>query len=109
MSKAEESFDEFWRHYLRHHAEGGTRLLHILGTGIGALSLVAGLLTVNPVIALVGTGVGYLFAWTGHFLIERNRPAMVTHPTWSFQCDVRMFRLFVTRRLGPELKRAGVA
>jgi len=109
MSKAEESFDEFWRHYLRHHAEGGTRLLHILGTGIGALSLVAGLLTVNPVIALVGTGVGYLFAWTGHFLIERNRPAMVTHPTWSFQCDVRMFRLFVMRRLGPELKRAGVA
>ena len=73
------------------------------------MSLVAGLLTVNPVIALVGTGVGYLFAWTGHFLIERNRPAMVTHPTWSFQCDVRMFRLFVTRRLGPELKRAGVA
>ena len=109
MPKAEESFDEFWRHYLRHHAEGGTRLLHILGTGIGALSLVAGLLTVNPVIALVGTGVGYLFAWTGHFLIERNRPTMVTHPTWSFQCDVRMFRLFVTRRLGPELKRAGVA
>jgi hypothetical protein len=109
MPKAEESFDEFWRDYLRHHAEGGTRLLHILGTGIGALSLVAGLLTVNPVIALVGTGVGYLFAWTGHFLIERNRPAMVTHPTWSFQCDVRMFRLFVTRRLGPELKRAGVA
>jgi len=109
MPKAEQSFDEFWGHYLRHHAEGGTRLLHILGTGIGALSLVAGLLTVNPVIALVGTGVGYLFAWTGHFLIERNRPAMVTHPTWSFQCDVRMFRLFVTRRLGPELKRAGVA
>jgi hypothetical protein len=109
MPKAEESFDEFWRRYLRHHAEDGTRLLHILGTGIGALSLVAGLLTVNPVIALVGTGVGYLFAWTGHFLIERNRPAMVTHPTWSFQCDVRMFRLFVTRRLGPELKRAGIA
>jgi hypothetical protein len=109
MPEARETFDEFWQHYLRHHAEAGTRLLHILGTGIGALVLFAGLLTVNPLIALVGTGVGYLFAWTGHFLIERNRPAMVTHPTWSFQCDVRMFRLFLTGRLGPELKRAGVA
>ena len=109
MPEAEESFDEFWRQYLRHHAEGGTRILHVLGTGIGALALVVGLFTVNPVIALVGTGVGYLFAWTGHFLIERNLPAMVSHPIWSFQCDVRMFRLFLTGRLGPELKRASVA
>jgi hypothetical protein len=34
---------------------------------------------------------------------------MVSHPTWSFQCDIRMFRLFVSGQLGPELKRAGVA
>jgi hypothetical protein len=108
MAAKEETFDEFWRHYLRDHAEGGTRLLHVLGTGIGVLSLLAGLFTVNPLIALVGTGVGYFFAWAGHLLIERNRPAMVSHPAWSFQCDVRMFRLFVTGQLGPELKRAGV-
>jgi hypothetical protein len=109
MAAKEEMFDEFWRHYLRHHVEGGTRLLHVLGTGIGVLSLLVGLLTVNPLIALVGTGVGYLLAWAGHFLIERNRPAMVSHPAWSFQCDIRMFRLFVTGQLGPELKRAGVS
>ena len=49
------------------------------------------------------------YTFTDDLVIERNRPAMVTHPTWSLQCDVRMFRLFVTGQLGPELKRAGVA
>jgi hypothetical protein len=109
MAGEQESFDEFWQHYLRHHAQGGTRLLHLIGTGLGAVALIAGLLTVNPMIALIGTGIGYLFAWTGHFLVERNRPAMVSHPAWSFQCDIRMFRLMLTGQLGPELKRAGVA
>jgi hypothetical protein len=108
MAREDETFDEFWRHYLRHHAQGGTRVLHVLGTGIGVVALIVGLITVNPVIALAGA-VGYLLAWTGHFLIERNRPTMVSHPTWSFQCDIRMFRLFVTGQLGRELKRAGVA
>ena len=109
MVMAEESFDQFWQHYLRDHAEGGTRILHVIGTGLSALALIAGLIAVNPMIALIGAGIGYLFAWTGHFLVEGNRPAMVSHPAWSFQCDIRMFRLFVTGQLGAELKRAGIA
>ncbi len=108
MAGGEESFEDFWLHYLRNHAQGGTRLLHMIGTGFGALALIAGLIAVSPMIALVGTGIGYLFAWAGHFFVEHNRPAMVSHPTWSFQCDIRMFRLALTGQLGPELKRAGV-
>jgi hypothetical protein len=109
MAGEEESFEEFWRHYLRQHAQGGTRFLHVFGTGLGVLALIVGLVTVNPMLALVGTGIGYLFAWAGHFLVERNRPAMVSHPTWSLQCDIRMFRLMITGQLGQELRRAGVA
>jgi hypothetical protein len=109
MAGEEESFEKFWQHYLRQHAQRGTRLLHVLGTGLGVLALMGGLIMVNPVIALVGAGIGYLFAWSGHFLVEHNRPAMVSHPTWSFQCDVRMFRLMITGQLGAELKRAGIA
>jgi hypothetical protein len=108
MAGEQESFEEFWQHYLRHHAQGGTRMLHVFGTGLGALALIVGLVTVNPMIVLIGTGIGYLFAWAGHFLVERNRPAMVSHPTWSFQCEIRMFRLMLTGQLGPELKRAGI-
>jgi hypothetical protein len=109
MTGEENSFEEFWQHYLRQHAQRGTRLLHVLGTGLGVLALMGGLIMVNPVIALVGAGIGYLFAWSGHFLVEHNRPAMVSHPTWSFQCDVRMFRLMITGQLGSELKRVGIA
>jgi hypothetical protein len=109
MADEEESFQQFWQHYLRQHSQGSTRMLHVLGTGLGVLALIAGLIMVNPMIALVGTGIGYLFAWSGHFLVEHNRPAMVSHPTWSFQCDVRMFRLMITGQLGAELKRAGIA
>ncbi len=109
MAGEQERFEEFWQHYLRHHAEGGTRALHLVGTGLGMVALIAGLVTINPMIVLIGTGVGYLFAWAGHLLVEGNRPAMVSHPAWSFQCDIRMFRLMLTGQLGPELKRAGVA
>lgn len=108
MAAGEESFDEFWQHYLRHHAREGTRLLHVLGTGLAALALVAAIVTVDPLVALAGTALGYLLAWTGHFLVERNRPAMVSHPAWAFLCDVRMFRLWVTGQLDAELKKASV-
>lgn len=108
MAAGEEGFDEFWRHYLRHHAEEGTRILHVIGTGIAVLALIAAIIAVDPLIALTGTALGYLLAWTGHFLVERNRPAMVSHPAWSFVCDVRMFRLWVTGQLSAELKKASV-
>jgi hypothetical protein len=104
----EQSFDEFWQHYLRHHAQGGTRSLHFIGTAFAVVALVIAVVTVNPFIALTGTALGYLLAWAGHLLVERNRPAMVSRPLWSFQCDVRIFRLTVTGHLGPELKRAGL-
>jgi hypothetical protein len=72
------------------------------------LALLVAIFTVNPLIALAGTALGYLLAWTGHFLIEGNRPAMVSHPAWALLCDVRMFRLWITGRLGAELDKAGV-
>ena len=105
----EETFDQFWHQYLRHHAQSGTRMLHMLGTGLGATALVVAIVTVDPLIALAGTALGYVLAWTGHFLIERNRPAMVSHPAWAFQCDIRMFRLWITGQLKPELERASVS
>ena len=104
MAAGDEGFNEFWQHYLRHHAQEGTRLLHVLGTGLAALALVVAIIAVDPLVALAGTALGYLLAWTGHFLIERNRPVMVSHPAWAFLCDVRMFRLWLTGQLGAELE-----
>jgi hypothetical protein len=80
----------------------------VIGTGLAALALLVAIITVDPLIALAGTALGYLLAWTGHFLIEGNRPAMVSHPAWAFLCDVRMFRLWLTGQLASELEQARV-
>jgi hypothetical protein len=42
---------------------------------------------------------GYAWAWIGHFLIEKNRPATFTYPLYSFLGDWKMwFEILVMRR-----------
>ena len=108
MTREHRSFAEFWPHYLREHSRPQTRALHYVGT-----SLVVGL-----VLIALGTGrwlllallpvVGYLFAWIGHFGVEKNRPATFTDPPWSLAADFRMWWRWLSGRLKPELERAGV-
>jgi hypothetical protein len=105
LEKAE-TFVQFWRHYLLDHAKPGTRALHFLGTGLAVAALIVGIVMIDPMIVILGIALGYLFSWSGHFLIEHNRPSMVSHPVWSFQCDVRMFRLWLGGRLNEERIRA---
>jgi hypothetical protein len=49
--------------------------------------------------------VGYAPAWFGHFVIEKNRPATFTYPTWSLRGDLRMLSLALAGRMGEELAR----
>ena len=101
------SYDEFWLVYLRAHGRKLTRALHYIGTLL-ALGAVAAALLVNVWIALAAPVIGYGFAWTAHFWVEKNRPATFGHPLWSLYSDFRMLALFLSGRLGPHLARAGV-
>jgi hypothetical protein len=102
------SFADFWPYYLREHSRTETRALHYIGTslvvGIAAYALVSGTWLLLLAVPLAG----YFFAWVGHFGIEKNRPATFKHPLWSLKADFKMWWLWLTGRLGPELERAGV-
>jgi len=103
------TYPEFWRVYLAAHADPRTRGLHYLGTGLATAALVVAGLAGDWRWLLAAPVVGYAFAWFGHFVFEHNRPATFGHPAWSLLSDFRMLGLFVTGRLGEELRRAGIA
>ena len=102
------SFSEFWLFYLREHARPLTRALHYLGTNLVVCCALAGLVSGRFLWFVAMPVAGYLFAWIGHFVIEHNRPATFRYPLWSFAADWLMWWLWLTRRLNPELERAGV-
>ena len=102
------SFREFWPFYLREHAKPRTRALHYAGTTLVVLIAAAAAATGNWWLLIAMPIAGYGFAWGSHAIVERNRPATFTYPSWSLRADFRMWWLWLTGRLAPELSAAGV-
>ena len=102
------SFAEFWPSYLREHARPATRRLHYAGTSLVVLIAIAAIATRSWWLLAAMPVAGYAFAWLGHFAVEGNRPATFSHPLWSLRADFRMWRLWLSGRLGPELRAAGI-
>jgi len=99
------TYAEFWPRYLAAHGDPRTRALHYIGTGGAAVLLLLAAMTRDWRALLAAPLVGYGVAWLGHAIFERNRPATFAHPLWSLRGDIRMLRLFLTGRLGGELRR----
>ncbi|MDJ0935749.1 MAG: DUF962 domain-containing protein [Kiloniellales bacterium] len=108
MARLAASYREFWPIYLREHSRPATRGLHYLGTGLGLALLAAAIATGDWRLLPAALVAGYAFAWIGHALVERNRPATFSHPLWSFVSDFRMFGLWASGRMGRELARHGL-
>jgi hypothetical protein len=102
------TYNEFWLRYLRAHSRPKTRALHYAGTALALATLLVAIVTLNWRGLIAAPLIGYTFAWTAHFSIERNRPETFGHPFWSLFSDVRMLLLALSCRLAPHLRRAGL-
>lgn len=91
-SRSFTSFAEFYHFYLTEHSNRTCRRLHFVGSSLTLLCLLALLLTRNPLWLLAGLLCGYGFAWVGHFVFEKNRPASFKRPLYSFMGDWVMYR-----------------
>jgi hypothetical protein len=93
------SFDEFWPFYLREHSHPKNRRLHFVGTLIVHIILFYVFATADFRALWLVPVFGYGFAWGGHFLVEKNRPATLRHPIWSLMGDFKMFYLTLAKKL----------
>ncbi|MEY3712638.1 MAG: hypothetical protein RL321_258 [Pseudomonadota bacterium] len=93
------NFEEFYPFYLGEHADRTSRRLHVIGTSAAVLQILAAIALREPMLCLTALVSGYGFAWVGHYVFEKNRPATFKHPLYSLRGDFRMAREVFSGRI----------
>ncbi len=96
------SFKEFYPFYLGEHSNKTCKLLHFAGTTIVFSILITAFATGNHALIWFCPLAGYFFAWLGHFVFEKNRPATFKYPFYSLMGDFVMFFHLLTGKLSFE-------
>jgi len=86
-----QSFKEFYPFYLSQHRNKTCRNLHFIGSSLILIMLSYAVFNAQYLLLLTLPVIGYGFAWIGHFVFEKNKPATFTYPLWSFIGDWKMF------------------
>ena len=94
-----QSFAEFYPFYLQEHGHPTCRRLHFIGTTLVLATVTWVLMTANWWGLLLLPVIGYGFAWVGHFVYEKNRPATFKYPGYSLAGDFVMFKDILTGRI----------
>jgi hypothetical protein len=85
------SFREFYPFYLSEHADRNCRRMHFAGSSLVLVVVGVALGTRDARWLWFAPLVGYGFAWIGHVVFEKNRPATFSHPLYSFVGDWVMY------------------
>ncbi len=93
------SFREFYPFYLSEHSNRDSRRLHFIGSCGVLVLLIVALAQRDLRWLLAALLCGYGFAWIGHFVFEKNRPATFKHPLYSFVGDWVMFKDILTGKV----------
>jgi hypothetical protein len=107
-NKTYNTLNEFWPFYLSEHANLVNRRLHFIGSSFALIFLAISIINLDWHFLLAGLFSGYGFAWIGHFVIEKNRPATFKYPVMSFISDWRMYFATLTFQIDKELAKHGV-
>lgn len=86
------SVAEFYPFYLSQHESRTNRRLHFIGTTLVIALFVAAIVDANYWLLLAVPVAGYAFAWVGHFVFEKNKPATFKYPFYSLACDFVMYK-----------------
>jgi len=99
MESRYSTFKDFYPFYLSEHSNRNSRRLHLIGTSIGLMIFIAGLVMQNGWWLLAAFATGYAFAFSGHYLFEKNHPATFKYPLYSFAGDWVMWKDVLTGRM----------
>ncbi len=91
-------FDERFETYMLGHTSEASRWMHVVGM-VGALGAAGVAVRRRKAKALLAVpGVFFSFAWSGHFVFERNLPIGFTDPGAAFSGDLKMIYMMMTGR-----------
>lgn len=100
------TFWDFYPYYLTEHARPVNRALHFVGTSLVIACLVLVIVKQSPWYLLAAPLCGYGFAWFGHFILEKNRPATFKYPFYSLGSDFVMFYHILTMQIDKKVDEA---
>ena len=84
------NYSTFYRFYLTEHRNIMSRRLHAVGSSVGIYFFAQAIRQRKPKYFVYGLVSGYVCAWVGHFVFEKNKPASFKQPLYSFISDWRM-------------------
>jgi hypothetical protein len=92
-------FSDFYPYYLQEHSDRTCRRLHFAGTSLVVILAVSAVATGNWGMLWLLPVAGYGFAWLGHFVFEKNRPATFRYPFYSLWGDFVMYKDILTGKI----------